>query len=461
MIHEKLRAIECARSWRTALIASEAVLKKRWSPVAWACQVFCFDTLGDFRGIQRSAERYESQIERSSIEVRGYRLYIVGRMHQALGEYDIAAAAYMRALALGPSREIHALTMLQTSTINVFLGSHAEALSNLTTVRDEALRRRDWISAAHALDFLADRAIRLGEIAKARAHLASARKYAQRSGNLYRLDWITALEGQVLFEEGRQEEGLRQLRAARDSFAATGARGSEMQTCLRLSDHLVKLKRAREAEKEIERGLALGTAFRYNVNRIALLRLNATVKRRLGKLKAEAFSSAMKRADILTARNQKSWSSARGRGQIYSVADVGAFLATLDPYLFEVVCKQVLEADGYDCELTPQNEPFIDIIARRKGEPLTWGVSCKRVRTTAGIKEMPGGEAHLITLGVNAFSVMTTVRISGQAARHLTTLRGLGIKVDTWEGTRLCEFLAAHDWILADVGTQLPATSPR
>jgi hypothetical protein len=366
----------------------------------------------------------------------------------------------MRALTMGPSAEIRTLTLLQTSTINVFLDAHEEALSNLLSVRDEALDRKDFFSAAHAADFLADRALRIDDLKSARMHAAAARKWAQSVGNGYRLDWVLALEGQIEYASGNIDEGLDRLRRARDSFAISGAHGSEMHCAVRLAEALIESKRYVEAANVLARGAELAASHRYNVSRIKLLRLNAILKKRRREIKRADFDQIMRRADILAARSQKAWSSVYRRGQVFSVHDVGKFLATLDSNLFEIVCKQILEFEGFRCRMTPRNHPYLDIIAERvdpaSGKVLNWGVSCKRVITGVGIADVPDRDT-LLTLDSNALIMMTTGKVSGGAAERLKLLKKKRFPFKTWEDVELCEYLAKHDWILADVGTQLPS----
>jgi tetratricopeptide (TPR) repeat protein len=469
MNHERLRRVECTRSWRQVADAAREPLakKKKWDATVWACQVASFDVLGDFVALQKSLLDHDADIERSGVEVRSYRLYTVGRMRQALGEYDLALAAYMRALAMGPSVEIRALTLLQTSTINVFLDAHEEALSNLLSVRDEALARGDYFSAAHAADFLADRALRTKALDLARIHAADARKWAGRVHNRYRLDWVLALEGQIEFASGNLAEGLDRLRRAQAAFAKTGAHGSEMHCAVRLGEAFLEADRLDEASTVLKRATELAATHRYNVSRIKLLRLNALLKKRTGELEDDVFTQAMRRADVLAARNRKAWSSIYSRGRVYSVNDVDDFLTTLDWSLFEIICREILEFEGYRCTMAPLGEMYIDMIAEKmdttSGKLLRWGVSCKRLERKSAFKVADVPDVTVLeTVGCDALMLMTTGAISGHSARKIKALTG-HLPVDTWERVRITKYLAEHDWILADVGTQLPdlATFPR
>ena len=469
MIHKRIREVECTRSWKETVKSTRLILAKGWDPTAWACEVGSLDVLGDFPALQKSIVEHERDVDGSDLEIRSYKLYTVGRMHQALGEYELALAAYMRASAMAPSVEIKDLARLQTSTINVFLDAHEEALSNLLSVRDEALARHDYFSAAHAADFLADRELRVKDLAQAGAHASDARNWATLAGNQYRLDWVLALEGQIAYAGGKTDEGLDRLRRAQSAFASTGAHGSEMHCAARLGEALIESGLLDEARTVLARGADLSATHRFNVSRIKILRLNAKLKKRTGEIREDDYKQIMRRADILAARSQKSWGSVYGRQRVFSVGDVAEFLATLNPTLFEVVCKQILEFEGFQCTLTPPSEPYVDILARKKRQPQRWGVSCKRVMSGVGLRDIPDRDA-LLTLNSNALILMTTGKISGHAKKRVELLKSLGVPVEGWEGVRICEYLAAHDWILADVGTQLPkrvkpprrtATSPR
>jgi tetratricopeptide (TPR) repeat protein len=469
VIHDRIRKVECARSWQTSLNASRAVLAKRWSAADWAVEVSCLDFLGEFAELQASIERYLPHVERATVELRSFGFYILGRMYQSTGEYDIALAAYMRSLALGASAEMRALLLLQTSTINFFLGGSTEALTNLEFVRKDALRRGDAFSAAHAYDFLADLAFRNGDLKEATKQMRACRKQATLAGNQYRLDWARCLEGQILFEEGDHARGIALMEESRRAFEATGTRSSELHCCGRLGERLLRLGKLDEARPVIERGVALSAHFKYNLSRSKILRLHAQLRLKSGELSKDAYDQALVRASILEERAHKSWRLVHGRGRIYSEADVLRFLEHLEWELFEVVCQRILEYQGFTCTPTAVNENYLDIYAMEKvgtsRSALKWGVSCKRVLKGARESHVPD-QTFLLSKGCKGFMIMTTGKVSKPAKEKLEFLEtSQGIQTEIWDGPRISSFLAAHDWILADVGTMLPsrppATSPK
>jgi tetratricopeptide (TPR) repeat protein len=453
-IHDDVRTAECGRAWREMVKVTREKLRNGWDPAAWACEVSCLATLGECGELQLSLETHSADVERSDVEVRSFSYYIAGRMYKTLGEYDLALAAYMRASGLRASFKTRALSQLQMSNILVFVGEYGDSQATAESVLDEAVLIGDNDCAAHALDFLTDLALRKNDLGRARAHARNGREHAEQAKNLYRLDWMLLLEGQIEWEAGNTIEGISRMRNAQISFADSGARSSELHSCVRLGEHFLRIRQFDDARRFIDRGIELAPFFRHNLSCAAVIRMDAELRHHNGEISDGALTQAVKRAEILKQRALRSLSITHGRTRVYSESDVAEFLATLDPDLFEIVCMRILEHEGYRCTRTPESYPSLDLFAEQAiGARATyrWGVSCKRVKDGVKREHIPGQDS-IRASQCSGLMMMTIGKVSSQAQPLFDVLGTAGIKTEIWDGALLRKYLAEHDWILADVG---------
>ncbi len=465
-MYSKIKEAERRRAWPMMLSKSIRSLRmKGWNPNDWAAVAVALDALGDPAALAQHLDKYSAEVDRSATkdEVRSFRFYMVGRVHQTRGEYDLALAAYMRAAALVGSVEKRAMPMLQTGMINTFLGSYREAISSLTLALRNALQQRtrpDLLSAAHAADFLAGLFSRV-DVRKAYRYLAQARRYASEIGNKHRLDWLLFTEGEIRLRQG-DNSGLGLMYDALAAFESTGNRGSAHHCCARLGAFLVELDMLHEARVVLDKGASLGKNLLYNRSRTRILRLHAEVMYRMGELSASVRRQVLDRAAVLDKRALGSWELMHLRRRVLTEVDIRRFMKTLDPELFESLCLRILTDLGYSCERTPQNAPYIDIIASSDvgmSERVQWAVSCKRWNSKrVGTADIPNSD-KLERLGCSGFMIMTSSRISGHAQVDLEHLRTKRMWCKVWDGVEIAQFLADHDWIIAELGTTVGSTS--
>jgi tetratricopeptide (TPR) repeat protein len=439
--------------------SSRSLKLKGWNPADWASVAVALDGLGNPSALATHLDRFSTEVEGSkqNDELRSFRFYMVGRVHQTRGEYDLALAAYMRASASAGSFEKRALPMLQTGMINTFLGERREAVSSLKVALRNAMQQRskpDLLSAAHAADFLAG-LFSKSNLAIAHRYLKQARRHAAEIGNKHRLDWLLFTEGEITLREGDVGAGLGLMREALNSFELTGNRSSAHHCCARLGAFLFDFDMLAEARAILERGVELGETFLYNRSRTRILKLRADVLYRLGELDPRSYQQILDRAAILERRARGTWSLMQLRRRIFSESDITEFLRTLDPELFESLCFRILTESGFTCRRTPESAPYIDIVASRDAgmsEQAKWAVSCKRWNTKkVGTAAIPNSD-KIESLGCSGLMIMTSSRISVHAEADLEHLKSRRIWCKVWDRVALAEFLADHDWLIAELG---------
>jgi tetratricopeptide (TPR) repeat protein len=455
-MHDRIREAEQRCSWKTTLRECRTELvSTAWNAASWACVASCLDALGELESLESHIHEHLERIGGGSAEIRSFAFYMIGRLHQSRGEYDLALAAYMRSSALSESPQTRVLPLLQTGTINTFLGAYSEARANLRSALADARQRGDWMAAGHAADFLASISIRVDELDSAAGYLKEARGYAQEGQNQYRLAWINFTDGENRFKKDA-EEGLLRMGGARTFFQEIGHRGAELHACARLGACLLATGRLDEASAIVGRGLEIGQYFRHNVSRGRLLALYADIEQQAGRISDSQHDLAARRAHLLTHRAEKSWRLLHGRARIFSETDVMEFLATLDFNLFVEVCRRVLAERLYRAAVSAS--PFVELIAEQNietsGVVLTWAVACRHSAQRNNRKELPTPET-LRELRCMGLMILATGPLDAEAIAAVETLRGRGVIVDVQDGLQVAKYLADHDAILADVATMI------
>ena len=458
-MYGKIEYAERDRSWRRMYHSSLSALSGGWHPDAWANLAVALDGLGDPEELQKHLTTYAPNVENpdTPAETRSFHFYMIGRLYQSIGEYDLALAAFMRAAALAGRAESRALPMLQTGMINTFLGANAEAKANLEVALTDAVDKHDMMSAAHAADFLAGLCSK-DDLAEARRYLSRATQYAQEAGNQHRLDWLLFTEGEIEVRDENIDSGINLMFTALNAFETAENRGSAHHCCARLAGHLMKRKRYDDVRDVLKRGMELGAAFRFNRSRARILRLCAE----LPDVDPRERPHLLSQAKLLERRARKSWSLLERRGRIFSDVEASQFVKTLSDELFEWLCCRILTEEGYKCDLTSRNAPDIDIIASKDiggPEPMKWAVSCKRWNANAVGKDNIPNSDVIERLDCMGFIIMTSGKISVHATERLDYLRTKRIWREVWDGHNIAEFVATHDEIIAELGSQLTVSA--